>query len=204
MFYLNGRRQYVRIGSAYSDTLSITHRVPQGAILSPLLFCIYRNDLPTALTFCNLESYVDDSKLFMSFPLFEIDAAIEKLEQDLHSVAQWCCENYLHVLINPDKTKLLFLGTRQILSRLPEDPSVVFLGKTLKSADSAKYLGVFLDPHLTYNHHISRVVSSCFGKLCQINRVKRSSNKETLELLITSLVFRFTADLYGQILHSRM
>ena len=55
-------------------------------------------------TFCNLESYVDDSKLFMSFPLVELDAAIEKLEQDLHNVAQWCCEN--HLLINPDKTKL--------------------------------------------------------------------------------------------------
>ena len=185
--YLTGRRQYVRIGSAYSNTLPITHGVPQGAILSPLLFCIYLNDLPTAPTFCNLESYVDDSKLFMSFPLVELDAAIEKLEQDLHSVAQWCCEN--HLLINPDKTKLLFLGTRQMLSRLPEDPRVVFLGKTLKPTDSAKDLGVFLDPHLTYYHHISCVTSSCFTKLCQINRVKRSFDQETLELLITSLVF---------------
>ena len=143
--YLTGRRQYVRIGSTYSDTLPITHGVPQGAILSPMLFCIYLNDLPTAPTFCNLESYVDDSKLFMSFPLVELDAAIEKLEQDLHCVAQWCCEN--HLLINPDKTKLLFLGTRQMLSRLPEDPRVVFLGKTLKPTDFAKDLGVFLDPH---------------------------------------------------------
>ena len=54
---------------------------------------------------------------------------------------------------------------------------------------SAKDLGVFLDPHLTYDHHISCVVSSCFAKLCQINRVKRSFDRETLELLITSLVF---------------
>ena len=68
-------------------------------------------------------------------------------------------------------------------------PRVVFLGKTLKPTDSAKDLGVFLDPHLTYDHHISCVVSSCFAKLCQINRVKRSFNKETLELFITSLVF---------------
>ena len=148
----------------------------------------YLNDLPTAPTFCSLESYVDDSKLFMSFPLIELDAAIEGLEQDLYSVAQWCCEN--HVLINPDKTKLLFLGTRQMLSRLPEDPGVVFLGKTLKPTDSAKILGVFLDPHLTYDHHISCVVSSCIAKRCQINRVKRSFDKETLELLITSLVSR--------------
>ena len=65
--YLTGRRQYVRIGSAYSDTLPITHGVPQGAILSPLLFCIYLNDLLTAPTFRNLESYVDDSSYSCHF-----------------------------------------------------------------------------------------------------------------------------------------
>lgn len=90
--YLSSRYQYVRIGSTHSDTLPITHGVPQGAILSPLLFCIYLNDLSLETSSCNLESYVDDSKLFLSFPPIELDAAIEKLEQELLSVAQWCCE----------------------------------------------------------------------------------------------------------------
>ena len=107
--YLSSRYQYMRIGSTHSDTLPITHGVPQGAILSPLPFCIYLNGLPLASSSSNLESYVDDSKLFLSFPLIELDAAIDKLEQDLLSVAQWCCEN--HLLINPDETKILFLGT---------------------------------------------------------------------------------------------
>ena len=140
-----------------------------------------------APNFCNLESYVDDSKLFISFTLLELDATVEKLEQDLLSVAKWCCEN--HLLINPDKTKLLFLGTRQMLSSLQEDPRVTFLGKILKPTVSAKDLGVLLDPNLTYDHHISTVVSSCLSKLCQINRVKKSFDKTTLELLITALVF---------------
>ena len=175
------------IGSTHSDTLPITHGVPQGAILSPLLFCIYLNGLPLAPSSCNLESYVDDSKLFLSFPLIELDAAIDKLEQDLLSVAQWCCES--HLLINPDKTKLLLLGTRQMLNRLPQNLSMSLLGATLKPVASAKDLGVILDPQSTYDHHISKTVSSCFSKLYQINRVKESVDKETLKLLISSLVF---------------
>ena len=86
-------------------------------------------------------------------------------------------------------TKLLFLGTRQMLSRLPQNPSISFLGAKLKPIESAKDLGVIRDPHLTYDHHISKTVSSCFSKLYQINRVKESFDKETLKLLITSLVF---------------
>ena len=64
-----------------------------------------------------------------------------------------------------------------------------FLGATLKPAASAKDLGVFLDPHLTYDHSISKRVSSCFSKRYKVNRVKESFDKETLKLLITSLVF---------------
>ena len=79
--YLSSRYQYVRIGSTHSDTLPMTHCVPQGASLSPLLFCNYPNGLPLARSSSNLESYVDDSKLFLSFPLIELDAAIDELEQ---------------------------------------------------------------------------------------------------------------------------
>ena len=38
--YLSSRYHYVRIYSIHSDTMPITHGVPQGAILSPLPFCI--------------------------------------------------------------------------------------------------------------------------------------------------------------------
>ena len=127
--------------------MPVTRGVPQGAIQSPLLFCIYLNDLPLAPSSCKLESYVDDSKLFSSSPLIELDAAIKKLEQDLLGIAQWCCEN--HILINPDKTKFLFLGTRHMLNRLPQNPSMSFLGTTLNPVALAKDLKVILDPHLT-------------------------------------------------------
>ena len=185
--YLSGRTQAVQIGSTVSDTLRITHGVPQGAILSPLLFCIYLNDLPGAPQKCCLESYVDDSKLFLPFPLADTNIAIRTLEEDLFAVATWCCQN--HLLINPDKPKFMLFGTRQLTSRQSTTPTLTFLGKTLSPVTSAKDLGVILDPNLTYNAHISQLVSSCLAKLVQISRVKHSFDKESLSLMIKSLVF---------------
>ena len=59
------------------------------------------------------------------------------------------------------------------------------LSLTHLRAQSACYelkgdLGVILDPHLTYDHHISKTVSSCFSKLYQINRVKKTLPKRHL------------------------
>jgi hypothetical protein len=97
--YITDRKQFVRIGSSVSDVLPITHGVPQGAILSPLLFCIYINDLSRVPQASELESFVDDSKIFMSFPIEDIASAKTKIEEDLKLVAAWFFENKL--LITP-------------------------------------------------------------------------------------------------------
>ena len=81
--YLTRRFQKVCIGSSSSAALHITHGVSQGAILSPLFFCMYTNDLPTVKQSCDLNSFVDDSKISMSFSIKEVSDAKHKLETDL-------------------------------------------------------------------------------------------------------------------------
>ena len=114
---LNGSKATSRIeNSSFAlepVVLLINHGVPQGAILSPLLFRIYINDLSGVPQSSELESYVDDSKIFMSLPIEDIASAKRMIEEDLRLVATWFFENKL--LINPEKTKLLFIGTRQLL-----------------------------------------------------------------------------------------
>ena len=77
----------VHISTSTSTSLLITHGVPQGAILSPLLFFIYVSDLPLVPQVCNLESYVDDSKIFQSIPAKYAESAERVLEEYLRLVA---------------------------------------------------------------------------------------------------------------------
>ena len=122
--YLSERRQSVRHGHILSEARMITHGVPQGSILGPALFKIYINDFPNVPTVCPLESYVDDSKMYLSFSLKNISAAGTQLVDDLKRVAAWCCSSSL--LINPGKTKLVLFGTPQMLNQV-QDFRVPFL-----------------------------------------------------------------------------
>ena len=169
-----------------SSTLPINYGVSQCEILSPLLFCVYINNLPLTTQTCNLESYIDNSKLYQSFSISDIEQSITNLETDLYRTAKWCLEHQL--LINPVKTKFLIVGSRPMLQHLPAEITLNFLGKTIKTVLVAEYLGLNLDSLLSYDVHICNLVASCMKKLCQINRVKDILNNETLLLCIESLV----------------
>ena len=48
---------------------------------------------------------------------------------------------------------------------------------------------MLLDPHLSYNNHIIKTVSSCMSRLRQINRVKHVLDRRTLLIVMNTLVF---------------
>ena len=79
-----------------------------------MLFTLYINDLPTVTKFSNIESYIDDIKIYLSCSSRNIYSCVQQVAKDLESIAGWCCAYHLH--INPDKTKLALFGTRQLVS----------------------------------------------------------------------------------------
>ena len=181
--YLSDRRQVVRINSELSDPLPVVSGVPQGSILGPILFSIYVNDLPLVPWSCLTESYVDDTKLYISFPVHDWAKAVADLNADLLHIRNWCFENRL--LLNPDKTKHIVYGSRQRLQNLPVIRLSVS-GKELTPMYVVKDLGVTFDSSLTFQEHIVKTVSSCFSSLAQIN--KNVFDRSTLITIINTLV----------------
>lgn len=185
--YLSSCHQVVRINSTLSDCMRVRNGVPQGSILSPLLFSIHVNDLPSIPQFCFPQCYVDDTKLLLSFALNEERGARDKINQDLLKIRNWCFNNQL--LLNQDKMKLMIFGSRQNIAKVNDDFNLSLFGKDLVPATTAKDLGVIMDPNLTFGNHILETVSSYMSRLAQINRVKHSFDKQSLIIIINSLVF---------------
>ena len=62
--YLKNKKQYVIYNNSESDIGSITHGVPQGSILGPLLFIIYMNDFSKASELLFVILFADDTNIF--------------------------------------------------------------------------------------------------------------------------------------------
>ena len=67
----------------YSEPGQLLCGVLQGSILGPLLFLLYVNDMPQALT-CDLLLYADDSVLIFSYK--DIDVINGQLNEDFNSL----------------------------------------------------------------------------------------------------------------------
>ena len=129
-----------------------------------------------------MESYVDDSKLCLSFLVKDAEDGAARLTADLQRIAAWRCSHSL--LINPDKTKHLLLGTRLMLNKIPDSFRVTLLGKEISPVPLAR--GLRVEIFFTYNEHITLVVSKCIASLCQINCVKHILDKQSLITVINA------------------
>jgi len=80
--YLDNRKQQVIINNKLSDEITITTGVPQGTVLSPILYIIYVSSLSHLNIHGKLFSYADDTAIFISGDNW--NEVRLKAETDLH------------------------------------------------------------------------------------------------------------------------
>ena len=89
--FLVGRLIQVNVNNFLSNQINPKSGVPQGSVLSPLLFLIYVNDLPTPHHKQNSLSQFADDTAQWAFSL-NVRIAAKLLQQDLLNLAMWCAK----------------------------------------------------------------------------------------------------------------
>ena len=154
--FLVGRLIQVNVNNFLSNQINHRAGVPQGSVLSPLLFLIYVNDLPTPHYKQNSLSQFADDTAQWAFSL-NIHIAAELLQQDLLKLAMWCAK--WRIKLNPTKTKVIIFS-RSILARKTE-LSLKLYSETLKIYPHVKFLGITFDSQLNFKKHFEEILDCC-------------------------------------------
>ncbi|KAF7254503.1 Beta-tectorin [Varanus komodoensis] len=182
--YLNGWFQKVVLGDYGSAPWQLCHGVPQGSILSPLLFNIYMKPLGEVIRRCGLRNhqYADDTQLYLSFST-NPGEAVAVLNRCLAEVMGWMRANKLK--LNPDKTEVLLVGG----SGFGEGEVTLALnGVALPPRDKVRSLGVLLDPELSLEAQVTAVARSAFLQLRLIHQLRPYLENDCLATVTHALV----------------
>ena len=103
--YLSNRKQCIQINNTTSSLNDISCGVPQGSILSPILFIQNINDLITHVKLFNLILYADDTNLFLDTG--NLNGNITNINWELDNIANWSDANKL--MLNLQKTNCMLI-----------------------------------------------------------------------------------------------
>ncbi len=181
--YLENRSQKTKIGNCLSDSNTITHGVPQGSILGPLLFLIYINDLCDVVELCGTSMYADDTAVF--YLGSDVEEVRLCMQHDMQAISYWMYQNRLS--LNVKKTKLMMIGSRQRLRNVPTF-NLSLNGQRIDTVTRFKYLGLVLDPHLCFNMHIDSVVEKSTTKLGILYKTRWLFDLSTARMLYSALI----------------
>eukprot|EP00732_Lithocolla_globosa_P000856 Lithocolla_globosa_v1_NODE_335_length_4412_cov_18.802846.p1 type:complete len:908 gc:universal NODE_335_length_4412_cov_18.802846:2840-117(-) len=167
--FLSGREQVVVLKDERSNKIYITIGVPQGSVISPVLFICFTDDLQLDDKKTKILKYADDSTL----------ASVIKTQADHNSyldrvqrIEEWSKENGLS--LSADKTKELtidFSKDKRLSKRFPQKTKIN--GEVVKSVSDGKLLGVRFQDNLKWDLHIKKVLIASNKRIFLLYRLKR-------------------------------
>jgi hypothetical protein len=141
--------------STYSNWGEISHGVPKGSILGPLLFLIYINDLPLVLNKISTPIlFADDTSVIID----EHDPSVfqDRFIEVLNILKSWFNANLLS--LNFSKTHYITFTTKNVFEQ-GDYISVANGIKKIFSSCFTKFLGINIANTLSWKRHLDQLLS---------------------------------------------
>lgn len=181
-----------------------SYGVPQGSVLSPLLFIIFISDM------FHLAQHTPACKEYTSIYKYADDGSIAITHEDpieCHKIAQQMCDNLSHwcnmwrLKVNCDTNKTECLVIKPPSKKQTCDysfPNLKINGKEIKYVQSTTVLGVTIDDKLTFQQHSNRKIQQCW--FTWYNITKNSTRYKGLN--VSSLVILFRSVVLTKLLYA--
>ena len=128
----------------YFSLKAINIGVPQGSILGPLLFLIYKNDIPNSVS-CN---FADDTCLLVSRS--SLTVLENECNKQINKLQSWFSANKLQ--INPEKSAIIVIPSK--LTAQTTNLSIFYYERSINCFESLKCFGLNINDKLNSKSHI--------------------------------------------------
>ena len=145
--YIRGRQTYVEFRGSKSRYRTMRQGVPQGGVLSPLLFNLYMTKMPPPPTGIKLSTYADDTTV--SGSCYKIVPICEEINKYLDTLDNWFRERNLFISAPKSTATVFTTAPNEVSTDLP----VYINGDKVPSVKQPKILGVTFDNQFTFRHH---------------------------------------------------
>jgi len=182
--YLSNRKLLVNYNNTESELYDITYGVPQGSILGPLLFILYINDLPHALTHSSPILFADDTSLYLSHT--SLKEVTSRANIDLELLYEWFKANRLS--LNIPKTQYIHFTMRDLKIHTDKTGYIQIGGNTIEQKETLRFLGMHIDSLLDWKHHIIHIKNKLYSGIYAMNRIKNYLPLKYMKTLYYTLI----------------
>ena len=152
--YLRGRQTYVVFRNSRCKYRKVKQGVPQGGVLSPVLFNLYMASMPQPPGDIKLVSYADDSNILNSGPV--IEPIVKELNSYLNVLDTWFKSRNL--FISPSKSSATVFTT--FSNEVSMELGVEIAGEKVPTVKKPKILGITFDGLLSFREHTKNLKSN--------------------------------------------
>jgi hypothetical protein len=189
--FLEGRKQFVKVGNWSSSTLSTTGGAPQGTRAGPNVFKLISNDLRFDLPYVK---YVDD----LSLASISTDPNDCTLQEAVDQLGHWCRLNGMCLNTRKTKEMLIHFGKRCDKNAIS---NIRINNSTLERVVTFKLLGVHLSSDMSWSVHIDYIVSKAAKRFFVICQLVRSGVDKTDIVLVYCAIIRSVLEYACQVWH---